>query len=83
MSEKKDPRINLLDQLKIRLKGHVYVGPSLSSDYKSPMPMYTFKCNIHGHVTDIPHGYKQRLDCPKCREERLYIKMVDELATEG
>jgi hypothetical protein len=69
MNGKKDPRIKLLDRLKLQLSGHVYVGHRQHADWKEPLPHYAFNCPIHGIVEDYPHGFDQRLQCPLCRQE--------------
>ena len=69
MDENTDPRIKLLQRLKLQLNGYLYVGDRLKEGWKEPLPHYAFKCPIHGIVIDYPHGYEQRLECPKCREE--------------
>jgi hypothetical protein len=69
MSETLDPRIKLLERLKLQLNGHVYVGDRLGKKWKEPIPHYAFKCPRHGIVIDYPHGYRQRLSCPECKEE--------------
>ena len=77
MSENKDPRIKLLERLKIQLSGYVYVGDRFKEGWKEPIHHYAFKCPKHGLIVDYPHGYNQRLECPKCREEeKSLIKQV-------
>ena len=51
------------------MSGHVYVGDRYKERWKEPIPHYAFKCPKHGIIVDYPHGYNQRLECPKCREE--------------
>ena len=64
-----DPRISLLNRLKMQLIGCVYVGDRQRDGWKSPLPHYAFKCPVHGMVESYPHGYEQRLECPICKEE--------------
>ncbi|MCW4050977.1 MAG: hypothetical protein NWE89_14705 [Candidatus Bathyarchaeota archaeon] len=64
-----DPRIKLLNRLKLQLSGYVYVGDKEKEGWKKPLPHYAFNCPIHGMVEDYPHGYEQRLECPHCRAE--------------
>ena len=73
MSEKMDSRIRLLERLKIQLSGYVYVGDKFKEGWKEPIPHYAFKCEKHGIIIDYPHGYNQRLECPKCREEEKQV----------
>ena len=76
LGNRKDPRIRLLERLKIQLSGHVYVGEKLEEGWEKPLPQYAFKCPKHGIVYDNPHGHKQRLECPKCREEQEKIQIM-------
>lgn len=46
-----------------------YLGHRTRTGWRSSLPFYAFKCPIHGIVEDYPHGYNNRLDCPKCRQE--------------
>jgi len=71
-----DPRIKLLQRLKLQLSGYVYVGDRMKEGWKEPIPHYAFNCPKHGLIIDYAHGYDQRLECPKCREEDKTIKLV-------
>jgi hypothetical protein len=42
------------------------------------LPLYTFRCSIHGIFEDYPHGYKGRLDCPLCLGEAELIRALGE-----
>jgi len=77
MSDKMDPRIKLIERLKIQLKGYVYVGDRKEEGWTKELPYYAFRCPEHGIVYDYPHGYKQRLECPLCREERIREKKIE------
>jgi len=65
-----DPRISLLQRLKLQLSGYVYVGDRQRDEWKCSLPHYVFRCPVHGLVESYPHGYEQRLECPICREEK-------------
>ncbi|MBN2336346.1 hypothetical protein JXL21_12365 [Candidatus Bathyarchaeota archaeon] len=64
-----DPRISLLDRLKLQLRGYVYLEERIEPDWKEPLPFYAFKCPVHGLVESYPQGYEKKLVCPKCVEE--------------
>ncbi len=68
-----DPRISLIDKLKLKLRGYLYLEDRLQPDWKGPLQIYLFKCPIHGHVESYPHGHDKKLVCPQCRE-RLALK---------
>ena len=62
--------MNLWQRLKLRLSGYVYVGDRQREGWKGPLPHYAFNCPNHGLVENYPHGHSQRLECPRCREEK-------------
>ena len=64
-----DPRISLLNRLKLRLSGYVYVEDRIELGWREPLPFYLFKCPVHGYVESYQHGYDKKLVCPKCLEE--------------
>ena len=64
-----DERLKLLDRLKFRLNGHLYVGEQMKEGWKTPQSIYLFECPVHGVVKNYPKGYTQRLECPICVEE--------------
>ena len=47
-----------------------YLGHRKRPGWREHLPFYAFKCPTHGIVEDYPHGYNNRLDCPKCAYER-------------
>ena len=61
--------MNLLQRLKMSLSGHVCVGDRQRPGWRGPLPHYAFRCPVHGTVESYPHGYEQRLECPRCKEE--------------
>ena len=66
-----DDRMKLLEKIKIRLNGYLYVGSQMKEGWKEPFPLYKFKCPIHGYVQSRPKGYNNRLECPICSEIAL------------
>jgi len=64
-----DKRLRLLEKLKIQLQGHILVGKEQNEGWKSPVPVYMFKCKKHGIVKSTAKGYSKRLECPQCLEE--------------
>lgn len=62
--------MNPLNQIKLRLKGYVYVGERFKEGWREPISHYMFICYKHGYVVDYPHGYDERLECPRCRAEK-------------
>ena len=72
-------KIKIIERLKIQLQGYVYVGDVMKDGWSAPLPHYAFNCPVHGYVLDYPHGYEQRLECPKCREEKRRETLPDGL----
>ena len=58
------------------LAGQVYVEHRTMPGWEGSLPFYAFKCPDHGIVVDYPHGYDQRLDCPKCHRERDFLRIL-------
>ncbi|HEX9915611.1 MAG TPA: hypothetical protein VGB32_11890 [Candidatus Bathyarchaeia archaeon] len=69
-----DPRISLLNRLRMQLSGYVCVGERSRDGWRGPLPHYAFECPVHGLVESYPHGYDGRLECPRCVEERAAVK---------
>ena len=68
--------LSLPQRLRLRLFGHAYIEHRKRSGWKGPLPFYTFRCPIHGLVEDYPHGYGDRLDCPRCQREDELLKRL-------
>ena len=62
--------LSLFKRLALCVFGQVYIGNRTRSGWSGSLPFYAFNCPLHGVVVDYPHGYENRLDCPKCRGER-------------
>ena len=58
-------------RFKLWLGFPVYVGDRTRDDWRGPLPFYAFKCPVHGVQVDYPHGYRDRLNCPECRDNFL------------
>jgi hypothetical protein len=65
------PRLTLLQRLQLRLTGSVRVGWMRRPGWKEELPLYAFRCSIHGIVVNYPHGFSGRLECPHCQGERI------------
>lgn len=47
------------------------------------MPIYLYKCKIHGEF-DVEHSIKEKLtECPKCQDEKLKPQKVVRLIAGG
>jgi len=65
-----NPKPSFFQRKQIAVMGVVPVGKYMKPGWKEPILHYMFLCPRHGYVVDYPHGYSQRLTCPKCREEK-------------
>ena len=70
-----DNRIKLLEKLKIKLNGHLYIGDEEREGWKHSAPFYMFKCPKHGYVKNHIKGFDKRLECPDCLKELLESKV--------
>ena len=68
--------LGLYKRLILSLAGQVYVEHRTMPGWSGSLPFYAFKCQDHGVVVDYPHGYDQRLDCPKCHRERDFLRIL-------
>jgi len=64
-----DPRLRLLEKIKLELTGHVYIGDQKVEGWKKPISYYMFKCPIHGYVCNHVTGHDEKLLCPICLED--------------
>ena len=64
-----DPRLKLLEKIRLQLTGNIYVGDKQLDGWTEPLPHYIFKCPIHGIVSSYPAGHDETLMCPLCLEE--------------
>jgi len=47
-----------------------YVEHRMYPGWSDYLPFYRFPCIKHGLVVDHKHGFDNRLDCPKCLDEK-------------
>ena len=60
--------MNLIQRLRLKLRGCLFVGYRKMPGWRTPLPFYIFRCPTHGTVESYPHGYGGQLMCPKCLE---------------
>lgn len=66
--------LSKFQKLRLRIIGHVPIGTRRKKDWTADIMHYAFKCSIHGIVVDYPHGFEERLRCPKCLDDYLRKK---------
>ena len=59
-------KLTLFQKIILKLMGEVFIEYRTRPGWRRPLPFYAFKCETHGLVEDYPHGYNERLECPKC-----------------
>ena len=68
--------LGLYKRVVLSLAGQVYVEHRTMPGWSGALPFYAFRCPVHGIVVDYPHGYDQRLDCPKCHRESDFLRIL-------
>lgn len=74
--------MNPLQRLELFLTGRAYIGHYKHPGWRHAIPFYAFKCPKHGLVEDYPHGYNERLDCPKCSHNSVHPDLVEKVVEE-
>lgn len=59
----------MFEKLRAKLGFPVYLEHRTKEGWSGSLPFYLCWCPEHGYFEDYPHGFKQRLDCPECRED--------------
>ncbi len=61
--------MNFIDRLRFKQGEPVKIGDFRLEAWKDKLPLYLFKCNVHGYVIDYPNGHFMRFICPFCFNE--------------
>ena len=61
--------LRLFDRIKLRVLGYIHVRDEQREGWSEALPIYLFRCPVHGLVESPSHGYEGRLDCPQCMKE--------------
>ena len=54
--------------LRHRIYGARLAGFIRKPGWSGELPLYRFRCRIHGEVENYPQGYRDELRCPECHE---------------
>lgn len=72
-TKEKAPKIlstlNLIQRLRFRIFGMVYLEHRQNEGWRAPLPFYLVNCSKHGPFEDNPHGHMGVFRCPKCMDE--------------
>lgn len=63
-------KLNLIDKIRLRLFGSVYIGHRTLPGWKDSQPFYLFMCPTHGLKESYPSGYNKILQCDECLEDK-------------
>jgi hypothetical protein len=63
--------ISLWKKIRIRVFGSAYLNDMIINSDSDPLPIYLFKCPVHGIQKNYPSGWKKYLKCPVCMSEIL------------
>ena len=58
--------LNIVQKMKLRLLGAVYVFDHKEDGWLSKIPFYAFRCKDHGIQLGYPIGHSKILICPEC-----------------
>jgi hypothetical protein len=58
--------LSLLKKIRLRVFGKVFVEEYKAEEWNKSLPIYAFKCPIHGVQMSYPSGWKRVLKCPDC-----------------
>ena len=75
----KDRKFTVKEYVQMALGKPVYLGEEKREGWKEPIPVYAFKCPVHGIVVSRVYGYKARLDCPYCKNRGQSEELPDGL----
>jgi len=64
-----EENLTRFQRIQLNRFGQVYLGDVKRDGWNGALDHYAFRCKKHGLVVDYPHGYNQRLECPRCLEE--------------
>ena len=68
----KEFEISLLERIKLRLKGRIYVFHAKPEGWAGEVPFYIVKCGKCGcYFLDYPHGDEEYFLCPRCDLPKL------------
>jgi hypothetical protein len=73
MIQDERPLLSLIQRIRLRLFQITPTKKKTRSGWRGYLQFYAFECPEHGIVEDYPHGYRQVLRCPECREKRQNI----------
>jgi hypothetical protein len=64
-------KLNIVQRLNLKIWGSVFVDNVKFGGWTESVPIYLFKCDIHGYELNYPSGHGMNLLCLDCIRERL------------
>lgn len=71
MSRKFEGDLSLVQRVKLRWTGWVYVGDRTREGWSGNLPFYVFRCEEHGLIESFPQTHREYLSCPFCVKDSL------------
>ena len=59
-------KMSLKQRLQLKIFGYFIFKEVQLDNWINPMPIYVFKCPIHGLQTSYPVGWRRKLICLRC-----------------
>ena len=69
--EKIMENLSFIQILTLRIRGSLFINNVKFDGWSGELPLYLFKCDLHGYELNYPIGHMKRLLCPICIEENL------------
>jgi hypothetical protein len=66
--------LSSLQRIILRVGGSVFLENITLRGWRENLPVYLFKCSLHGLQLAYPSGHMRILHCPKCMHENLQEK---------
>lgn len=61
--------LNFLQKMVLSLYGYLKVGYLMMVGWNEKLPLFLFKCPVHGYQINYQTGFNNILYCPKCLKE--------------
>ena len=65
--------LSFFERLELRHRGSVKIGEYRLDGWSCALPVYLFRCDVHGYQGSYANGHDMLLICPVCNRERRGI----------
>jgi hypothetical protein len=63
--------LNLIEKLTLRIRGFLFIDNIKFEGWSKELPLYLFKCDLHGYELNYPQGHYMKLICLDCIRKQL------------